>query len=119
MSGLQDRAGNGLTAAHARYSPPLRAAMVEPRLEGMASGDEGDVVQHLVDVLPAAGVETIAERREARDTHHREPVGLAVVGHSPYAEGRGEILAVRGTGASAVTRGDARYLEEFPWPVEG
>jgi hypothetical protein len=32
---------------------------------------------------------------------------------------RGEFLAVRGTGATAVTRGELRYLEEFPGPVEG
>jgi hypothetical protein len=32
---------------------------------------------------------------------------------------RGEILAVRGTGASSVARGDARYVEEFPGPVDG
>ena len=31
----------------------------------------------------------------------------------------GEILAVRGTGASALTRGDARYVEEFPGPGDG
>ena len=31
---------------------------------------------------------------------------------------RGEILAVRGTGASVVTRGDARYVEEFPGPAD-
>ena len=32
---------------------------------------------------------------------------------------RGELLAVRGTGASALARGEARYLEEFPRPSDG
>lgn len=32
---------------------------------------------------------------------------------------RGELLAVRGTGASTVTRGELRYLEEFPTPDDG
>ncbi len=31
---------------------------------------------------------------------------------------RGEILAVRGTGASAATRGEAKYVEEFPGPAD-
>jgi hypothetical protein len=31
---------------------------------------------------------------------------------------RGEPLAVRGTGASAVTRGALRYVEEFPGPID-
>lgn len=38
----------------------------------------------------------------------RGPVSLAAVTN------RGELLAIRGTGASAVTRGELRYVEEFP-----
>src|SRR5260370_3349553 len=66
----------------------LRAAMVEPGLEGVASGDEGHVIEHLVDVLPATRVEAIAERGEARDADYRETIGLAVVRAPPYTPPR-------------------------------
>lgn len=48
------------------------------------------------------------------------PLPLAVCGTVSLTAvtGRGEILAVRGTGASARTRGDARYVEELPGPVD-
>jgi hypothetical protein len=49
------------------------------------------------------------------------PLPLAVSGTVSLAAVtcRGELLAVRGTGASAVTRGESRYLEEFPGPING
>jgi hypothetical protein len=48
------------------------------------------------------------------------PLPLAVPDAVSFAEitSRGELLTVRGTGASAVTRGELRYLEEFPGPVD-
>jgi hypothetical protein len=49
------------------------------------------------------------------------PLPLAVSGHVSLVAVpcRGEMLAVRGTGASTGTRGEPRHLEEFPGPVAG